>query len=410
MRYLSHMLHGCVMVRVHGYSPERFFNLCRNNGLEIWDICYGKDGCTFYMQARQFLKSKPYIRKAGVRLSVVKKLGLPFFLYRNGKRKLYAAGFVSFFLMLYVLSLFIWNIRFEGNRMYSSETLLTFLKSQNIDYGMLKSRVYCEGIEEAMRTEFGEITWVSAQVSGTRLLIHIKENEVLSSIPQKDHSPQEIIAAQPGVIKSMVVRRGVPLVSVGDTVEAGQVLVSGILEITDDSNTVISRHAVRADADITGETVREETTPFSLYRPVSYDTGKTNLGFRLKVGPWTFTALLPTAKEEEWVYASEQRQLKLLEDFYLPVYGAVIRGRQRVTYESLYPETEKQEQIDRIHQNFMDNLIEKGVQILENSVKIQEDGFTCYVISHVRTLERIGVSRPIEEPEPVILPEQEPDQ
>ena len=84
----------------------------------------------------------------------------------------------------------------------SYDTLVRFLDTQDIDYGMLKARINCEDLEASMRTSFPEITWVSARVSGTRLLIHIKENEVLSTIPEKDETPCDIVASQPGVITS----------------------------------------------------------------------------------------------------------------------------------------------------------------------------------------------------------------
>lgn len=34
IRYLQ----GYVCIKIYGYSPERFMNLCRNNGIVLWDI------------------------------------------------------------------------------------------------------------------------------------------------------------------------------------------------------------------------------------------------------------------------------------------------------------------------------------------------------------------------------------
>lgn len=65
---------------------------------------------------------KTAAKKAGVRLFLRKKYGLPFFLFRNRKRKPLAAGFVCFFLFLYGLSFFIWDISFEGNLRFTDQT------------------------------------------------------------------------------------------------------------------------------------------------------------------------------------------------------------------------------------------------------------------------------------------------
>lgn len=55
----------------------------------------------------------------------------------------------------------------------------------------------------------------------------------------------------------MVVRSGIAQVSVGDTVEKGQILVSGRVPVTGDNGDEITSHLVRADADIEAETVIE---------------------------------------------------------------------------------------------------------------------------------------------------------
>ena len=52
------------------------------------------------------------------------------------------------------------------------------------------------------------------------------------------------------MIDSMVTRQGTPLVRAGDEIKKGQELVSGIVDITDDSQEVIRYAYVQADADI----------------------------------------------------------------------------------------------------------------------------------------------------------------
>ena len=57
--------------------------------------------------------------------------------------------------------------------------LLHYLDSQKIHYGMAKSAIDCDILEESIRSAYPEIIWVSARVSGTRLLIRMKENDVV---------------------------------------------------------------------------------------------------------------------------------------------------------------------------------------------------------------------------------------
>ena len=61
-------------------------------------------------------------------------------------------------------------------------------------------------------------------MTGTRLVVKIRENQVLSAVPQIDETPCDLVAGTSGVIRSMVVRSGIAQVSVGDTVEKGQII------------------------------------------------------------------------------------------------------------------------------------------------------------------------------------------
>ena len=112
---LLHNWHGYVKLRLHGYSPERFLNLCNARKLEIWGILCKNGDYEFYMTVPGYRKVRPLVRKSRVRLRGLERRGLPFFLYRNRKRKLFGAGVAGFFILLYVMSLFIWDIEFEGN-------------------------------------------------------------------------------------------------------------------------------------------------------------------------------------------------------------------------------------------------------------------------------------------------------
>lgn len=406
--WLLHNWEGYVRLRLQGYSPERFLNLCNARGLELWEILCNPDGdYEFYMTVKGYRQVKPLVQKAQVRLHIIERHGLPFFMDKNRKRWYFGAGVGSFFLLLYVMSLFIWDIRLEGNYRYTYDTFLRYLDTQNIDYGMLKSRINCEDLESAIRTSFPEITWVSARVSGTRLLIHIKENEVLSSVPEKNHTPCDIVAAQPGTITHMIVRSGIPQVEVGDEVEEGQVLVSGRVPVINDSEEEVNAYLVPADADIYARTSREYEKKLPLLHKERTETGRRRRGFYVKAGPWSFTLLTPVKGEGEWDYTMEEDQLKLFSNFYLPVYLGNIHGKEMVSYERNYTKEELLHLSNSINYQFVENLEKKGVQILENNDRIETSSSQCRIVGSLITEESIVKTRPVEEPAEEPMTEQE---
>ena len=74
-----------------------------------------------------------------------------------------------------------------------------------MECGIRKGRIDCEELESSIRSAFPEITWVSARISGTRLLVQVKENEVLSEIPPKNETPCDLTADYDGTITNMIV-------------------------------------------------------------------------------------------------------------------------------------------------------------------------------------------------------------
>ncbi len=392
---------GYLRIRLVGFSPERFLNLCMANQISIWDLRYVKDSYQFYIMLKDYRRVKPLVRKSHVRLKIEGRYGLPFFLHRNRRRKLYAAGVAAFFAILFIMSNYIWNITLEGNYRFTDDMLLHYLDSQKIRYGVPKKNVDCDSLEESIRTDFPEIIWVSARISGTRLMIRIKENDVIGTIPKKDEEPRDLVASKGGVITSMIVRRGKPQVKIGDTIEPGQLLVSGTIPIYNDAEELVNCRYVRADADIIARTefTYSDTIPHFVAER-SY-TGRTRKGLRLKIADISFLWILPSNGEETWEISAESHQAVLFQDFYLPVWFDKISAREYALYERKRTNTEAEAMKEHIQNQKMKNLMEKGVQIIENDVKISDKN-TCWLVQgHMSLEEPVGVGQNITQTEEI---------
>ena len=82
------------------------------------------------------------MRISGVRLRITGRFGFPFFIFRNRKRWYYAAGLGTFFILLYGMTLFIWDIEFEGNYRYTEDNLRICLEKMDLHCGILKKKIY----------------------------------------------------------------------------------------------------------------------------------------------------------------------------------------------------------------------------------------------------------------------------
>lgn len=396
MRWLKQHYTGYVRVRLTGRSPERFFNLCRSSKILLWNIACEKEEYRFFLLLPDFYRIRPFARKAGVRVRIQEKLGLPFFLYRNRKRKLFAVGVASFFLLLFVLSHFIWNISFSGNLLFTDDMLTGQLREIGVCYGMPKRGVDCDRIEEELRSRCSRIVWVSAHVSGTRLQIRIRENETADGIPLREESPRNLVAETAGTVVSILVRAGKAVVQPGDEVEKGQILVEGMLPVTNDSGEVERTLFVRADADIrlrTTKIYREWVPHFQTVR--SY-TGKMQRGFRLRAGAVDILAMPPLAGKRNWDLTGVSRQIVLFGDFFLPVWTEAITAREYEKVERKRTKTELNDLTKAVHERKLQKLTEKGVQIIENDVKILDNSNGWIICGSMTVEEEAGTGQKLE--------------
>ncbi len=393
---LRHLTGGCLLVRMRGLEGERFLNLCMTKEIEIWNIAsLGECQFEFWTGIREFRRMRPLARKAGVRLLIKGRRGLPFFLYRNRRRKLYVAGLGAFFAILFFMSRFLWNISLEGNLRFTDDTLLHYLNSIGISCGMPCAGIDCVALEEAIRESYPEIIWVSARVSGTRLLIRVKENETAGGKIEEYTKPCDLSAEKGGVVTGILVRQGSARVRVGEEIEAGQLLVSGRIPILNDNGETAGYHLVHADADVRIRTRESwESEVEKIVREAAF-TGRERHGLRLRVGGLSFLWMMPSFRGE-WEFREDSRQVSLPGDFYLPLVVDRILAREYITYERNRTQNEVEELKNQLNRKKIQNFTKKGVQIFENNVKIQEKT-SCYVIrGELEVEEAVGMEQEVQ--------------
>ena len=374
---------GYIRIRITGYSTERFLNACSHRGIILWGLEPKGRAYEMNISIPGFRKLKPIIRKTGTKVSIVERFGLPFFLHKYRKRKMFFAGALLFAALIFLMSRYIWNIDIKGNLTYTDETLLKFLKTREVENGMRVSEVDCARIVKDIRKEYDDIIWVSASIQGTRLIIQVKENE--DTIPAMDEAaenpdqekPTDIVADRDCVITRIVPRNGIPMVSEGAEVKTGDVLVSGQVPVMDDVGTVIAYQYHESDADIQGRTVIEYQDEMDLgyeEKEYYYDK-KTHLPLEkneyfLKLGRYTLEFGNIRNQYRAWEMYGCEKQLCIAENFYLPISYGKKTARPYESGEIKYSKKELQQRLSRKFQQYCKDLEKKGVEIIENDVKI----------------------------------------
>ena len=154
---------GYVKVKVSGDSAERFIKYLRYyvGCVNIWKFEPKKNTYELYMTLQGFRKLRPLARKTHTRITVVQRVGLPFFIARNRQRQAFFGGLLLCIGLLFFYSSFIWDIHFEGNETRTSETLLEFLDTKDVTPAMPKKAVDCFQIAKDIRAQYPDIVFGS---------------------------------------------------------------------------------------------------------------------------------------------------------------------------------------------------------------------------------------------------------
>ena len=398
-------IRGYVKIKIEGYSPERLLNLCNANQILVWGIEKKEQSFEMYVSVSDYKKLRPFARKTRTRIVILKKCGLPFFIHRFRKRKMFFGGMFLCAAFIYGLSLFVWNIHFEGNLTQKNEELLEYLETMGIEHGTLKSKVVCEEIETGFRTKYPNMLWVSAEMRGTRIIIQIKENadeDIVSKIEVKETRPESIITEHSGIIESMIVRQGTPVVSIGDQVSAGQTLVEGYYPIKNDAGEIVRYEGISADADIFLIAKEEYNDSFSMEYITKEYTEKKRLGVRIYFKEKCFE-FLPKIKFNAYETITDKKEIHLTENFYLPVSIEFIWHLEYFPKTNLYTKEEVKELVNSRYQNKYKNILQKGVQIIEKDVKINSNGKLCKVCGNITLRIPINTKVPVTIPETVSM-------
>ena len=370
-------LKGYLRIRVSGFSPERFINLCSNKDILLWDITQEGDSYCMCISLQSIYKLRSIARKTRTKVVILERCGLPFFVPLMRRRKMFLVGLVLAIGFWYLSGQFVWDIEIEGNYRITTDQLETFLREQDVREGMRRDRLDIEALEKEIRRKFSLVTWTSAKLDGTKLQISIKENDAPildAQTGEESTAGTDIVSEFDGTVVEIVVRKGVPKVKIGDAVQEGQVLVDGKVPVYNEDATVREYILTDADADI----VIEHSQSYYSELPFDYIareyTGREKTQSFLRVGD-EFEGKVPV-ESPFLIYDKVMRQSRpvLFEKLKIPVYSGSYTYREYQNVEHEYTLEQAEEILNEKLIQFIATLEEKGVQIIEKDVKIDTNG------------------------------------
>lgn len=305
INYFYRKFAGTVDFIAEGADTERLLTYCAGSGIEIknprksggYKLC----GTVF---AKDYKKMKKPARKIGLKLRMLKKRGLYFFVRKNRMKIGMLAGMIFIAMTVLVMNRFIWEINVTGNKNIPAEDIVASAEKMGLVTGTLSNSHSVQDIEWYIIRDVDGLASVEINIQGSCANISVREDAGKPEMKSDDDIPINIVASRYGVIRKMDVFDGQDAVKVGDAVMKGDLLVSAVYE--DSHNKLTLKHA---RANIIAETDYTIEVEFPLEQIITNqgETKKTIteiefFGMDFKLGTSKGCEELPCEKEERHLY------------------------------------------------------------------------------------------------------------
>ncbi|SBV95764.1 putative sporulation protein YqfD [uncultured Eubacteriales bacterium] len=285
MQKIINFLRGSVRFTVTGPFPERFLNLCAQNGLGFWAVEWLEGGAVKLTAAhKDWRRAKTLAEKAMCTLTREGTMGIPPFLGRFRRRYALLAGMILSLAAVCVLSQFILTVEVSGNSAVSTAEILTELRRLGLRPG-----TYGPGVDEAMVGQqlllrVDGLSWCAVNLKGTvaEVLVReaIKAPELLD-----ENILGDVVARVPGIVTQVEVHRGAAAVGEGATVLPGEILISGSVHLEGPlySGIDLGWQTVRAQGKVYARTWRTLEAEIPLETETKDFTGRSRTLWSLQV-------------------------------------------------------------------------------------------------------------------------------
>lgn len=227
------MIKGSVTVRAQGTQLSRFLSLLLARNILYQNAQYQGGDLLLDLPAKEYRQAVSCAKKAGVRIRIDARRGLPFLFFRHRRRKWMLLILLPLLAAIVWVPRYIWRIEIEGLEEITQLEMLRRLEEAGVHEGMEKNEIDSLAVKDEILLAYPDLSWLSVSVEGSVLRVRAAE-AVLPPEMVDRLSPCDIVAQERCVIYSVVTEGGTPQVKQGDVVEQGDVLIRGEVVLKDD--------------------------------------------------------------------------------------------------------------------------------------------------------------------------------
>lgn len=219
---------GSITLEISLLSPEKILNILWKRNIDIIEV--KKISITticLTINYEYYKEIEEIIKNCKGKIKIIKKTGMIFFLERVQKEFTLILGGILFFMVLYILSTYIWGIEIETEENLAPYKVRKELASMGIKPGIAKKYIDVYEVEKKLSSNNDSVLWIRARIEGAILKLVVKEKINPPKI-RNDEILGACVASRAGEVKRIFIEAGSANVSVGDIVNEGDILINGI--------------------------------------------------------------------------------------------------------------------------------------------------------------------------------------
>ncbi len=387
---LKQVIEGSVCIRAKGTQIGRFLSVLAARAILYENVVYETNGIMLEIPARRFKEAVVCGKKTGMKVRIQSKKGMPFWVFRQRRKKWTLLLVLPMVLLTFYLPCFIWSIEVEGLENISQVEMLIRLEELGVRKGVRQNKISLENVKNELLLIHDDLSFLSLAMEGSTLNVRVEEAvdppEAVERI-----EPCDLVAEETCVIYSIITEQGTPLVQAGDVVQAGDILISGeVIQKNDDGSE--KRIETHASGEVYGKMswMSEAEIEKNYVNKVYFS--ENNKGFRINTGIKSYEIRWPFSQNEnESIIEKEVWRSSLNGN--ISISKLLYAGYEYQNAE--YTEDEMEAKLKEKLSQKLTNEMEEGEKIiLKENFTMQQTNTGMRAILEAEIMENIGVTVP----------------
>lgn len=271
---IFYFLKGYVIINILDSEGAKLLNILSENNVHIWNVTATRA----YVSKGDFKRISELARKNAIAIECEKEISFyESYLKNCGWFLMFSLTLVT--VLFFLSSLYVWDIEVNGCDEDIAAEVMTILEEQGLYKGVLKSSLPDGNtLRDSIIYNIDGVNWAWVYLDGTLARV-----EVSVGVPPPDmdfdNSHCNISAARDGIILSVSAKNGRALLTKGDRVSAGDIVISGAMP----GGVLYPPYTTRAEGEVYAETVHTDSRIVPLYKTYTKDTGDSYTLYTLRL-------------------------------------------------------------------------------------------------------------------------------